>query len=145
MNIQVLHKEIDLVQDVINRMARNSFLVKGWSVTIFSGAFLLLKDQVFTDKVYFVGPIMILASLAFWYIDGFFLHKEKCYRQLYDKIISNSRPEGFIHYSLDYRPYDMDNGKVSKSMKNKTIWPFYLVPVLLNLAAILFVTIYNNV
>ena len=35
-NIQVeeLHKEIDLIQGCINRMANNSFLLKGWLVSI---------------------------------------------------------------------------------------------------------------
>ena len=29
-----LHKELDLIQDCISRMARNSFMLKGWSVTV---------------------------------------------------------------------------------------------------------------
>ena len=29
-----LHKEIDLIQNCINRMANNSFILKGWVVSI---------------------------------------------------------------------------------------------------------------
>jgi len=32
MEIEELHKEIDLVQGCINRMAQNSFHIKGWTV-----------------------------------------------------------------------------------------------------------------
>ena len=30
------HKEIDLIQSCINRMAQNSFQVKGWTVALFA-------------------------------------------------------------------------------------------------------------
>ena len=32
---EVIHKEIDLIQSIINRMAQNSFMLKGWAITIF--------------------------------------------------------------------------------------------------------------
>lgn len=31
-----LHKEIDLIQECIKRMASNSFMLKGWTITIFA-------------------------------------------------------------------------------------------------------------
>lgn len=35
------HKYMDLVQGVINRMASNSFALKGWAVTLVAGIFAL--------------------------------------------------------------------------------------------------------
>lgn len=33
-NEKILLKEIDLAQDVIKRMANNSFIIKGWTITL---------------------------------------------------------------------------------------------------------------
>ena len=45
MEIEELHKEIDLVQGCINRMAQNSFHIKGWTVTIFAVVLALLPKK----------------------------------------------------------------------------------------------------
>ena len=50
---EVLLKEIDLVQAQIQRMARNSFLIKGWTLTLVVGALLLRS----TDYQYFFSII----------------------------------------------------------------------------------------
>ena len=33
-NKENLHKEIDLIQECIKRMANNSFLLKGWTISL---------------------------------------------------------------------------------------------------------------
>ena len=38
MGNEELFKEIDLIQGCINRMANNSFLIKGWALSVFAGA-----------------------------------------------------------------------------------------------------------
>lgn len=38
MSNEELFKEIDLIQGCINRMANNSFLIKGWALSVFAGA-----------------------------------------------------------------------------------------------------------
>ena len=75
-------KHLDLIQGVINRMANNSFLLKGWSVTLISALFALgAKDsnQFFIYLAYF-------PSLMFWSLDGYFLRQERMYRKLYEKV-----------------------------------------------------------
>ena len=47
-----LFKEIDLIQGCINRMAQNSFMLKGWAVTLAAGIFALASKD--TDKMYFL-------------------------------------------------------------------------------------------
>lgn len=48
MDNDVLHKEIDLIQACITRMASNSFLLKGWAVSIIAVILALsgLKKQL---------------------------------------------------------------------------------------------------
>lgn len=44
-------KHLELIQEVIKRMANNSFLLKGWTVTLVTGILALASKD--TDKQYF--------------------------------------------------------------------------------------------
>lgn len=39
-------KNLEMIQQVINRMANNSFTLKGWSITIIAGIFSLNYDKI---------------------------------------------------------------------------------------------------
>lgn len=73
-------QHLNMLQNVISRMASNSFLVKGWSITLIS-ALLAFATK---DKISVMAWIAILPWLAFWTLDGFFLHQERLFRKLYD-------------------------------------------------------------
>jgi len=75
-------KEIDIVQDIIKRMAFNSFMIKGWAITLVVVTLLLkgAKHQVL---------IAFIPLLVFWFLDAYFLWQERMYRKLYDWVISN--------------------------------------------------------
>ncbi|MBL7750778.1 MAG: hypothetical protein JNN29_05310, partial [Chitinophagaceae bacterium] len=80
-----LHKELDIIQSIINRMANNSFLVKGWAMTLVSGLLAFGKDVILADKsgVYYL--IMMLGILIpFWWLDAYYLKQERAFRKLYD-------------------------------------------------------------
>jgi len=92
-------KHLELIQSVINRMAGNSFLLKGWSVTLVSALFALsAKDsnQVFIYLAYF--PCVI-----FWSLDGYFLWQERMYRKLYQKVSMTNLEE--IDFNMDASEY----------------------------------------
>jgi hypothetical protein len=75
-------KEIDIIQDIIKRMAYNSFLIKGWTLTLVV-ATLLLKGNKYQVLIAFI-PLLI-----FWFLDAYFLWQERMYRKLYDWVIRN--------------------------------------------------------
>lgn len=74
-------KHLEMLQQVITRMANNSFLLKGWSVTLLS-AILVVTAK---DKIYPMGWIALIPIIIFWLLDGFFLRQERLFRKLYDK------------------------------------------------------------
>ena len=45
-SIEEIHKEIDLIQSCITRMAQNSFMVKGWFVSIYAVILALLPEKI---------------------------------------------------------------------------------------------------
>jgi len=50
-------EELKIVQDIIKRMALNSFLIKGWTITLVV-ATLLLKGKKFQTFIAFI-PILV--------------------------------------------------------------------------------------
>lgn len=124
-------KHLEMIQNIVNRMASSSFFLKGWTV-IFVAAVLgfALKDS----KPPYVWMAAIPA-LSFWGLDGFYLRQEKLFRKLYDKV------RGLRYEEIDF---SMDTSQVEKEVKNwfcvcfsKTIGWFY-IPILAVILAILF-------
>jgi hypothetical protein len=63
-------------------MAGNSFLLKGWSVTLVSALFALAAAGANIRFVF----LAYLPALGFWVLDGYFLHQEWLFRGLYDQV-----------------------------------------------------------
>nr|WP_315479044.1 hypothetical protein [uncultured Rhodoferax sp.] len=75
-------KHLELIQGVLTRMAGNSFLLKGWSVTLTSALFALAAKDANPFFVY----LAYFPSTTFWALDGYFLNKERLYRELYKDV-----------------------------------------------------------
>ena len=54
MGNEELFKEIDLIQGCINRMANNSFLIKGWALSVFAGATAFTQGENLSNLVLLV-------------------------------------------------------------------------------------------
>ncbi len=139
MDTEVLHKEIDLIQGVINRMASNSFVLKGWLISLIAVVLALSKDSLFSCNTIFVCSILCFPILVFWYLDAFYLHKEKCFRALYEWVIKNRMSTNENIYSLDYRPYQKQVNSQFRIMFSKTLLPFYGLSFILLIILILII------
>ncbi|CAL2106519.1 membrane hypothetical protein [Tenacibaculum sp. 190524A02b] len=76
----VVEKHLDYIQSVISRHNSNSFMIKGWTITIVSAIFALagsLKEPI-------LAIIPVMPILVFWYLDSFYLANERCYISLYN-------------------------------------------------------------
>lgn len=98
-------KHLELVQGVINRMASNSFMLKGWAVTLVAGIFALAGKD--TDKLYFL--VAYVPVLVFWGLDAYYLLQERLYCSLYDKV--RETEEGNIDFSLKATIEEFDSNK----------------------------------
>lgn len=130
MDNQELYKEIDLIQGCINRMAKNSFMVKGWALTIFAGVIAISKTEVINNLWLLVCTILIPYT-AFWLLDAFFLHTERKYCKMYTWILQE-RKKGNTEYQYDLNPtrFNKDVGCMSHSFFSKTLLLFYGIPVI---------------
>ncbi len=91
---------LQMIQGVINRMAGNSFLLKGWSVTLVAALFALAAigtSPLFVYLAYF-------PSFMFWILDAYFLRQERLFRRLYDDVRELSPPD--TDFSMDTAPFE---------------------------------------
>jgi hypothetical protein len=98
----------------------------------------LSKDSLFSCNAIFVCSILCFPILIFWYLDAFFLHREKCYRALYEWVIKNRMSINENIYSLDFRPYQKQVKSQFRIMFSQTIFPFYGLSFIILIIIILF-------
>ena len=75
-------KRLEFIQAIISRMANNSFLLRGWVVTLVVALFALEKSSS-NGRFLFIANYPIL---IFWLLDGYFLSQERLFRALYDTV-----------------------------------------------------------
>lgn len=92
-------KHLEFIQDVIKRMASNSFLLKGWSVAIVSAIFALSAKDANPRIIFFA----LVPAIAFWLLDGYFLATERAFRGLYNQV--RGKAEEDIDFSMDFTPF----------------------------------------
>ena len=128
---ELFMKELELIENIINRMASNSFLIKGWTVSLVLIAMLLSPNTI--NKLLSLFPCIV-----FWYLDSYFLRLERCYRTLYNWVVEN-RPhtnEYFFNLNAKNR-FSSEVDSIPNIMFSSSISPFYVVIILL----IIFITI----
>lgn len=75
-------KHLEFIQLIITRMNVNSFMVKGWIVTIVAALFVLSSKDASKSFLYFAP----FATILFWILDAFYVSTERQYRALYDYV-----------------------------------------------------------
>ena len=96
-----LPKHLEFIQDVVERHSRNSFILKGWSVTLVAAVFLLAVRGAKPPLVMAAG---FLPSLTFWALDAYYLRQERMYRALYDHVRKGAADRE-DRFNLDARPF----------------------------------------
>ncbi|MGY1681983.1 hypothetical protein [Geodermatophilus sp. SYSU D01176] len=80
MSMEIKLKHLDHIQAIIGRLATNSFLFKGWAITL---ATALASFAAVQSKVGLV-VIAAVSTLLFWGLDGYYLWLERGFRKLYE-------------------------------------------------------------
>ena len=97
-------KHLEFIQGVINRLASDSFRMKGWCVVLVAALFILLARE---GRVEFIA-VALIPVIAFWGLDGYFLWQERLYRALYDHV--RALEEDKIDFSMNVSPVMKSRG-----------------------------------
>jgi hypothetical protein len=114
-------KHLEFIQGIINRLSNNSFLIKGWCITIVAALAALSSsgaNQKFILIAYF--PIFV-----FWLLDSYYLWQERLYRGHYDEI--RQKNENDIDFSMKLSAENQKKNQYTDSVFSWTITPFYFV------------------
>ena len=127
-----LHKELELIQAVINRMANNSFLIKGWTMTLMSALIALGKDSILgnLNGIYYL-IMMIGVLVPFWWLDAYYLKQERIFRKIYERAIADPDSKNRNRYDLNPREMAKEVKSVVKTMWVEAISWFYIPFILL--------------
>jgi hypothetical protein len=95
-------KHLEMIQAIVTRMAGNSFLVKGWAVTIVAALIAVAAKEA---EVRF-ALVALLPAFSFWGLDAYYLRYERLYRRLYDDVrVAPEERLAADAYSLATTPY----------------------------------------
>ena len=84
-NKEQVIKHLEITQGIINRLANNSFLVKGWSMAILAAAVLFIGKNSNPHSPYFTLAFAV-PIIGFWILDGYFLWQERLFRGVYNDV-----------------------------------------------------------
>lgn len=123
-------EHLKMIQAVISRMAQNSFLIKGWTVTLIAALFALAA----ADSNPAMVVIALVPAVGFWLLDAYFLRQERLFRSLYDAVRSGSGPTDF---SMKTDPATAKTGlaAVSFSVTLLTFYGLAFVTILIGFVA----------
>jgi len=115
-------RHLEMLQSVITRMNNNSFLLKGWTVTIIVALLAFANTKEMNSKFIIIG---IIPTLIFMFLDCFFLRQERLFRFLYNDVRLSD--ENFFNFTMDTKKYKKrKKAKYWRVFFSVTIWTCYI-------------------
>ena len=112
-------RHLEFIQAVINRMASNSFLIKGWCITLVSALLgLAAKD---TNQKFII--VVFFPALMFWLLDAYYLRQERLFRKKYDEVGKSA--EKLTDFSMDTSTVEKRVDSWLRVTFSKTLLLFY--------------------
>jgi len=110
-----LAKHLEIIQSIITRMATNSFLLKGWTVTLTAALFALAAKD---SNLRFV-LVALLPAMSFWGLDAYYLRQERLFRNLYDGLRLTAKED-----VQKVEPFTLSTGKYEHDVQGwfRTLW-----------------------
>ncbi len=132
------HKHLEFIQNAVSRMTQNSYLLKGWTVTLVAATFAV---SISITSVWSAATALF-PTVAFALLDARYLREERLFRRLYDAVRRDrdkdchEEPDKVEAFSMDTKPYEKDVKKTREIMLSVSILPFYGSIALVVLVAI---------
>ena len=128
-------KHLEFIQSIIDRLGRNSFMIKGWMITIVAASIALYAGSISDDSFGNTAFILvgILPTLLFWFLDSYYLQQERKFRGIYEDVAQLSDKDKRV----DVKKFEMPLDKYTKgdysfynSATSRTIAPLYGLTIL---------------
>lgn len=123
-------KHLEFIQTAVNRMARNSFVIKGWTLLLVA-AFLAFIARIGDANLMLIAAVPVI---LFWALDGYYLHQERLFKALYNSV--RELDESDIDFSMDTS--ELGNGGLLGAIFSKTLLTYYIAILAILILGMLF-------
>lgn len=117
MNEKIAH--LNMIQDVLTRMANYSMLMKVFSLVITLGLIITSSNTVSNAYLF----LAYLPCAALWTLDGFFLWQERMYRKLYQAV--SKTPNSDINFDMNATKFINEIDEWFSTSFSKTLCLFH--------------------
>ena len=117
-----------MIQGIIDRMGRNSFSLKEWSIGIMIAIFAFAGKNTHKAVI-----ITLIPLIVFWFLDAYYLMLERKFRALYDDV--RLKDESSIDFNMNFNIIKLNMNDIKKYsflsiLSSKSIMPFYVVCII---------------
>lgn len=131
-------RHLEMIQEIVKRMAGNLFFLKGWSVTLIAGTFALAAKEA--NENYLI--LAYFPLIMFWGLDGYFLSQERLFRALYEDV--RKKLDTNIDFSMNTEPFKSAYRNTwFGAITSGTLASFY-VPLLILVLLFTYFTLINS-
>lgn len=126
------------IQDIISRLNNNSFQLKNFALLLITGCLGIYAS----NKASLMFPIAIIITFVFWWLDSFYLCRERKFRGLFEDAIKFDEKSAKSLYKMSLDEYTASKNKKfghCNAFFSPTLFWFYfpLVAVLIFLFLVL--------
>jgi hypothetical protein len=121
-------EQLKMIQAIIDRMARNSFALKGWTVTLVAALIGLAAAD--SNRAFALIAVYVVVALAA--LDAYYLAIERAYRVLYRSASSRSEND-----SWDLQADKVGFGHVLRALLSPSVLYLHGVALLMSVAVAL--------
>lgn len=119
-------KHLEMIESIIERMAKNSFQLKAWAMTLVTVVGALGAKEA--DKRFML--LAFIPIIGFWVLDAFYVQQERRYKALYRCVCEKKEEE--IDFNLNTRNITFTSDEAKRicffdCMKSTSVILFYLV------------------
>lgn len=107
-------KDLEFIQNIIDRLSDNSFKIKGWSITLIV-VVLLFRTRDLHLLVAFI-PLF-----GFWILDAYYLKLERRYRSMYEDARTGNRNRD--QFEMDSSAYSV--ASIWQLMRSRSLLLFH--------------------
>lgn len=108
-------EHLKLIQAIIARLAGNSFLLKGWAVTLVAGLTALAKADTDRDIAWIACGVVVVFGL----LDAYYLANERSFRELYEQAAKGEKAAWSLSAA---KPGPR---RVVGALLSFSVWPLY--------------------
>lgn len=104
-------KHLEFIQNTINRMSTNSFIIKGWAITLIGVIISFTEIEgiyLFYNSTYnfpIEMVILLLVIVLFWSFNAYFLQQERRYISIYTKTIEQFNSNNSLILDMTFENY----------------------------------------